>query len=227
MGAGLAVVCGLALRGMPLGDRWVNASYDYLFLFGARAPKHRVALILMDNESYERCGQTRDEPWSRGLHAQLLNRLADDKCRLVVFDSFFEKARDPASDQALAEAMRRHESVVLMARLRDSSLQDVGPTVQNEESAGPRLPAEQFLKAANNNYGVALVNQDPDLTARRQWPFPAPGPVWLRSLPWTAALVAGAQLSSEPQEQWLRYYGEHGAWDSVPSSCMTAAPTTW
>ncbi len=36
-----------------------------------------------------------------------LNRLADDGCALVVFDSFFQQPCDPTTDNALAEAMRR------------------------------------------------------------------------------------------------------------------------
>jgi hypothetical protein len=35
-GAVLTMLCGLALWQMTLGERWVNASYDYLFRFGAR-----------------------------------------------------------------------------------------------------------------------------------------------------------------------------------------------
>ena len=48
----LAVLCGFMLWKMPLGEPWVNASYDYLFRFGARAVTNRVTLILMDNEAY-------------------------------------------------------------------------------------------------------------------------------------------------------------------------------
>src|SRR5664280_953048 len=105
LGAAVAVLCGLMLWKTPLGEPWVNASYDYLFRFGTRADTNRVTLILMDNEAYEQFHQVRDQPWDRGLHARLLNRLADDGCALVVFDSFFRQPnpRDPAQDEALAE----------------------------------------------------------------------------------------------------------------------------
>ena len=52
LGAAAAVLCGLMLWKMPLGEPWVNASYDYLFRFGAHAVTNRVTLILMDNEAY-------------------------------------------------------------------------------------------------------------------------------------------------------------------------------
>ena len=94
LGAAVAVLCGLLLWKMPLGEPWVNASYDYLFRFGARAVTNRVTLILMDNEAYDQFHQVRGQPWDRGLHAQLLNRLADDGCDLVVFDSFFRQPNE-------------------------------------------------------------------------------------------------------------------------------------
>ncbi len=117
LGAVLAVLCGFMLWKMPLGEPWVNASYDDLFRFGARAVTNRVTLILMDNEAFDEFHQVRGQPWNRGLHAQLLNRLADNGCALVVFDSFFRQPQtnDPVSDQALAEAMRRQQHIVLGA----------------------------------------------------------------------------------------------------------------
>ena len=200
----MAVLCGLALWQMPLGYPWVNASYDYLFRFGARAVTNQVALILMDNGAFEQFHQVRGQPWDRDLHARLLNRLADDGCRLVVFDSFFlqPQPRDRASsDAALAKAMRRQPHIVLaagQAQVTYSTLAGVQPT----------LPFDLFLNAAGAaNWGVACL--DPDPVVRRHWPFPSPGPH--PSLPWTAARLAGAQLSEVPQERWLRYYGRNGA----------------
>ena len=74
---------------MPLGERWVNLSYDYLFRFGARSVTNKVALVLMDDTAYYKLGQERGKPWDRRLHADLLNKLTDDGCPLVVFDVFF------------------------------------------------------------------------------------------------------------------------------------------
>jgi CHASE2 domain-containing sensor protein len=206
LGAAVAVLCGLMLWKTPLGEPWVNASYDYLFRFGARAVTNRVTLILMDNEAYayDQFHQVRGQPWNRELHARLLNRLADDGCALVVFDSFFlqPQPRDPAQDEALAAAMRRQHRIVLgavQAEVIYSTLDGVQPTP----------PAEPFLSAAGNNWGVACLDRDPDLIVRRHWPFPSPGPY--PSLPWTAAQLAGASLSENPQERWLRYYGRDGA----------------
>jgi CHASE2 domain-containing sensor protein len=218
LGAALAVLCGLMLWKMPLGEPWVNASYDYLFPFGARAVTNRVTLILMDNEAYAQFHQIRGEPWDRGLHAQLLNRLADDGCALVVFDAFFEQPRDPARDEALAGAMRRQQRIVLMAE----QAQVTHPTLSG---AQPLLPGELFLKAAGTNWGVAWLDPDLDSIVRRHWPFPSPGPY--PSLPWTAARLSGARLSENPQERWLRYYGRDGACIKLSYRFALTQPTNY
>ena len=184
-GAALAILCGLLLWEMPAGEPWVNASYDYLFPFGARAVTNKVTLILMDNAAFAQFHQTRGQPWDRGLHAQLLNKLADDGAALVVMDSFFRATNDPAKDAALASAMRRQGRVVLMA-------EQAQMTHPNLAGAEPLLPCEPFLSAAGTNWGVANLDPDLDQIVRRHWPFPSPGPY--PSLPETAARLAGAHL---------------------------------
>ena len=209
LGAGLAVLCGLALWQMPLGERWVNVSYDYLFRFGTRSVSNKVVLILMDNEAYksDQIQQVRGQPWDRALHAKLLNRLADDGCPLVVMDVFLEQRRVPAKDEELAKALERQRCAVLGA-------EHAGVAHPGLDSAGPTPPVEPFVSAARTNWGVAWLNPDLDLTVRKHWPFPAPIELYY-SLPWTAARLAGAQLQEVPQEQWFRYYGERGAWEAL------------
>jgi len=106
----------------------------------------------------------------------------------------------------LIRAIEKSRSVVLMA----TQAQVTHPTLAG---AHPTLPAEKFLVAARTNWGVAWLDPDLDTIVRKHWPFPAPGPY--PSLPWTAARLVGAQLSSEPREQWLRYYGRDGAWTKL------------
>jgi CHASE2 domain-containing sensor protein len=203
-GAVVAVLCGWILWMGPLGDFWVNTSYDYLFRFGNHSATNKVTLILMDNAAFDQLHQVREQPWDRALHAQLLNRLADDGCSLVVLDSFFRATNNPEKDEALAAAMRRQRSIVLMAEQSE---------VTHPALAGaqPTLPCKKFLDASGTNWGVAWLDPDPDFVVRRQWPFPSPGPY--PSLPWSAAQLAGAKLSGAPQqERWLRYYGQNGTW---------------
>lgn len=218
VGAALAVLCGWVLWGTPFGEPWVNRSYDYLFRFGARPATNDVALVLMDNQAYDHFHQTRGQPWDRGLHAQLLNKLADDGCKLVVIDSFFGTLRDPSKDQALANAMRRQRHIVLMA-------EQARVTTPGMTGAHPILPAELFLDAAGTNWGVAWLDPDLDSIVRRQWPDPSPGPY--PSLPWTAALICGARLDMPPQERWLRYYGQNGDWPTMSYQYALGQPANY
>jgi len=218
IGAALAVLCGWLLWATPLGDPWSDASYDYLFRFGSHAVTNQVTLILMDNGAFAQFHQTRDQPWDRGLHAQLLNRLADDGCPLVVFDSFFQLPRDPDKDAALAAALHRQQRVVLMAEqteVSDSRMQGVEPN----------LPADLFLAATGTNWGVAWLKPDLDYIVRQHWPAPSPGPY--PSLPWTAAQSAGAKLDAAPRERWLRYYGSDGAWTRLSYQLALTEPTNY
>ncbi len=201
LGAALTVLAGLILWSLPVGDFWVRSSYDYLFRFGSRSVTNNVIILQLDSESYDRLKQTRGQPWERQLHAQVLNRLADDGASMVVFDTFFRNPGDPAVDEELAAAMRRQRCVVLMAEQA---------RVTHSEIAGarPLLPAEPFLSAATN-WGVAWLDPDLDGVVRRHWPFPSPGPY--QSLTRTVARLSGGTLLDEPHFPWLRYY-RHNTW---------------
>ncbi len=216
--AALSVICGWLLWLMPLGESWKRASYDYLFRFGARANTNQVTLVLMDNSSFAQLKQTRGEPWDRGLHAQLLNRLADDGCRLVIFDSFFRAPRAAATDTALVNALRRQNQVLLMAEQAELSHPDF-------LEVQPILPEKIFLEAARTNWGVAWLDPDMDSVVRRLWPFPSPGPY--ASLPWQAASLMGAELSTKPAERWLRYYGPDGPGAKMSYSFALSQPTNY
>jgi CHASE2 domain-containing sensor protein len=231
MGAALAVLCGLVLWGTPVGDAWVDASYDYQFRFGSRAVTNQVVLIQMDNESYADLHQERfdprkegSQPWDRKLHAQLLQKLADGGASLVVMDIFFSRPFDSAGDDALAAALRRQKKVVLAAKQAEV----VNPRL---DGVRPILPAEIFLDAARTNWGVAWLDPDLDLIVRKQWPFPSPGPSTPAesfSLSWESALLAGAKLNNdEPRERWLRYYHE-GTWTRISyRHALKEQPANW
>ena len=228
LGAALAALCGLLLWQTPAGEPWVNASYDYLFRFGARAVTNKVALILMDNAAFAKFHQTRGQPWDRGLHAQLLNKLADDGAELVVMDSFFRATNNPAKDAALATAMRRQKHIVLMAE--QAAVEQTETTNVGVTAVEPILPCEPFLSASGTNWGVAYLDPDVvhDSIVRRHWPFPSPGPY--PSLPETAARLAGASRaagSDVPQKKWLRYYGEHGDWTTLSYQMAMQEPTNF
>ena len=165
IGAVLAALFGLGLWTLRLGQSWENASYDYLFRFGARTVTNKPVLILMDNAAHHELGQVRGH-WDRALHAQLLNQLAADGCPLVVFDVHFQSQREGKTDAALAAAMRRHGNVVIMADVDD-------PKVPRLLLDQIKLPYELFVNAATN-WGIGNAGVEQLQTPRRHYPFPSP-----------------------------------------------------
>ena len=198
MGAVLTILCGLLVWGTRLGDRLEEVSYDYLFLH-ARTPSNNVELVFMDEATYRAFNQTRAKSWDRRHHADLLNKLTDDGCRMVVLDMFFEHTNDANADTALAEAIRRQGQVILAAR-----------AIEERRSGFSSIQAGLapfFLNAARGwGYGDAGV---PELETPRWEPFDALPD--LPSLPRVAAALSGAHAKATDQKRWLRYYGEdHG-----------------
>lgn len=218
VGAALAVLCGWLLWAAKPAGFWTDTSYDYLFSFGAQGVTNRVSLILMDNGSYDRLHQERGQPWDRALHAQLLNRLADDGASLVVLDTFFHSLRDPQIDDELAAALHSQRNVVLMAE--QAQLERPGLN-----GIQPLLPADKFLAAAGtNHWGAGYLDDDGTAKkiVRRQWPYPSPQVY--PSLAWAAAQLAGAKLSDAPRERWVRYYGPHGGWTRISYQFALSQP---
>jgi CHASE2 domain-containing sensor protein len=206
IGAALAVVCGLALR-TPLGDSWVNASYDSLYRFGARAAASPIAFILMDNDSHEILGQPRTSLWDRKLHADLLDKLTADGAGLVVFDVFFQETNYPATDARLADAIRTNGKVVLMA--------EVSSKMRPLDNATIEPPLELF-RAAAAGWGIGQAAGDTGALIRQHWPFYALGGDDIHSLAWAAAHTLDPKLGTTADQQWLRYYGRNGPGEKVP-----------
>lgn len=205
IGAALAAACGLMLLATPLGEAWVNASYDYQFRFIERAVTNKVALVLMDRPAYDKLNQKREQLWDRSLHACLLNRLTAGGCPLVVFDIHFESRRETSSDLLLAEAMRRHGNVVLLGQMENPRV----PKLVWDEL---KPPEDLFLQAATN-WGIGYTGTELLGTPRRIWPYPSPGD--FPTLAWAAATASGAKLGESPQKRWLRYYRGSGPWETL------------
>lgn len=90
---------------------------DNLFIArGISAPHPDIMIVSMDEQSYS----TLDVPiigaWPRELHTRLINRLADDKAKRIVFDIIFkDSGQDVTADHALALAMKRVPTILAAA----------------------------------------------------------------------------------------------------------------
>lgn len=112
----------LSLFAIPLSSTDMFASIelsqsDNLFrMRGPREPMENIAVISMDENSYQALGVPITGAWPRQLHTKLVNRLADDKAKRVVFDIIFnDKSADETVDLELAAAMKRVPTVLAAA----------------------------------------------------------------------------------------------------------------
>ena len=143
------VIAVLSLGGMF--DPWELKAYNQLFLGrGAQPPSDQIVIVAIDDESI---GWLGNWPWSRNVHAQLLQILEAAGAKLVAFDILFDSPsslRD-RGDEAMSSAVEQARIPVIFA-----SMQTVDPYgVQSNH-----LPLPGYRKA--QNYGFADPVVDPD-----------------------------------------------------------------
>jgi len=219
LGGALTVLCGLMLWYGRIGDPWINASYDHIFLFSQRQIANPVVLVMLDTDTYDSYRVARGE-FPRRLHTQLLQTLSADGAALVVFDILFDLPKDAAEDEALAAAIRQHGNVVLMARQAETE----DPKL---DGTRPVLPHALFLEAARTNFGVAWLDPDPgaDDVARWHWPFGETP--WFPDLPTVVAKIAGASVADLPNDRWLRYYSRERPYPALSFHLAMRQPTNF
>jgi adenylate cyclase len=86
--------------------------YDLRFsLRGHRTPHPDIVIVAIDDSSISKLGAW---PWSRKIHAQLIQKLAEKPPKALLFDEFFSSpsSNDPAGDEALAQATNGNPWVV-------------------------------------------------------------------------------------------------------------------
>jgi adenylate cyclase len=118
----MAGVLGVLLAATPLGAL-VEERFGLGWLFAVRgpeAPPAATVVVSLDRESAERLGlPDKISEWPRTVHARLIERLVAAGAAVIAFDVIFDRPREPASDQALAEAIGAAGRVVLLQYLRE------------------------------------------------------------------------------------------------------------
>lgn len=110
-------------------------------------------LVGLDDESIERLGRW---PWSRSVHAALIERLQQAGARAIAYDVLFTEPGDPDDDARLAAALGRASAggtPVFLPMLRASG---------DGAGAMPIMP----LRAAAAGVGYATVEPDADGVVR-------------------------------------------------------------
>lgn len=100
----LALVLGLA-NGLGRADATL---YDGAIGLQRLPPSEEVVIVAIDEASLAALGRW---PWSREVHARLVDRLAQARPRVVGFDLIFSEA-EPVADARLADALKRIPAVL-------------------------------------------------------------------------------------------------------------------
>ncbi len=156
-------------------------AYDVAFEMQGRDVPSDMVIVAIDDESLrpQHLGRF---PWSREVHARLIQKLRPAK--VVAFDVLFPEpqADDPGADRALADAIAAHGCVVLAAHQRSRAEYDpntrgltgfdIGGSpgmlqrVQGHNFAPPIKPLQEAAAAV----GYTDIDADPDGVYRRAAP---------------------------------------------------------
>src|SRR6266702_6678842 len=155
LGLGVLTLVLLVTGATQLIEGLERFAYDWGVRASARTPSDKVAVIAIDKRSIDNIGRW---PWSREIHAKMIEGLANAKAKVIGYTVFFSEPQlDPglAYVNKLIEAYHRlvPPNADLSAAPRGVSpeLLQIGATLQEAESElnTDRKLAESFTKAGN------------------------------------------------------------------------------
>jgi adenylate cyclase len=195
-----------------LGERVEPLALDLWFnLRGQVDPPGEVAVVAMDESSYQVLGLPMDQAWPRATHAELVRKLADAGAKRVVMDILFlGDSSDKRADQALAQSMKTVPTVIGA----DSGVREQGSAAGRYSMEELLLPPDLFSDAAAD---IALVRMPEDNGFVRR--FSVPRSQVTKDVPSLSEAAAGLKHSSPglPGERdFLWYYGPPGAIPTYP-----------
>jgi len=162
----LAAVVGLGTHGARLLGWFERDSVDARFsLRGAQRPPSDVVVVGIDNDSL---GQLPRYPFSRRLHARVLQNLHRAGARLIVYDISFDRPTTEAADSALFEAARQAAPVVFGTSLiSPSGATQVLGGEANLASIGDQAAAADLLPDSDGvlRHTLAEVDGLPSIAA--------------------------------------------------------------
>ncbi|MCM8854261.1 MAG: EAL domain-containing protein [Candidatus Thiodiazotropha sp.] len=112
--------------------------YDYFLNLQGNQVSSEIVIVAIDDPSLHELGRW---PWSRRIHADLLNRLTDMDARVVAFDVLFAEpeVNDLQADRLFASAIERNGNTVLAVApsnsMQNTAITEVLPLTMLAESA--------------------------------------------------------------------------------------------
>lgn len=164
----ILLLLAFAIHTTQIFSRVDNLIFDYGQKVKVTAPPDDVILIAIDQESLAQIGRW---PWSREVHASLLQRLKDEQPAAIGFDVIFAEPEQAnvKADKLLAQAMADSGNVVLPILLE---------TVRANGQVIETLPLPTLMQQAADVGRVHAV-LDEDSIARSVYLYEGVGaPVW-------------------------------------------------
>lgn len=186
-----------ALLSMSQGLTLSNLLYDNLRRLSPLPVDPRILIVTIDDYSLQQLGRW---PWSRAMHAQLLDRLSAANAKGILFDVIFsEPDSHPGNDQLLAQAACRAGNV-FVPLLREGVARYGQPLGEIE----PVAPLSHCVK------GIGHINAQADADGIVRSVYLSEGP----------AQQTRAQLA------WLLYEQTLADKENVPMPGTPALPST-
>jgi serine/threonine-protein kinase len=150
LGLGVTLVL-LLVGGSPLIQGLERSAYDWGVRASSRAPSGKVSVIAIDKQSIDNIGRW---PWSREVHAKMVEGLANAKAKVIGYTVFFSEPQlDPglAYVNKLLEVYQRLVPDLNAPSGVSPELIQIGATLREAEGAlnTDRKLAESFGKAGN------------------------------------------------------------------------------
>ena len=190
--------------------------YSLPFAAGTNRSTREVVLLYQDEASTRELKQSLTAPWSRALHAQLLDKLTQEQARAVIFDMVFDS--ETADDPVFAAALTRNGHGYLGATFATTNEIPLpgagdGPGRRDGYFVEKLTQRPPGIYRAARGWGLLTFRPiDSDFGVRRLFAGkPRDGlPPW-PAIAWRVAQDLGAALPEDPAEQfqprWLNYYG--------------------
>ena len=88
-----------------------DSVFDWLIYVhrSAKAPKD-IAIVQIDDKSINKIGRW---PWQRNIHAQLLDKLFEQKAKVAAFYLKFDTFSDKESDDTFIEALSKYNTIII------------------------------------------------------------------------------------------------------------------